>query len=41
MELLGLKSSGASRLLSNLVQANIIERCLVMEKENINSEVDV
>lgn len=26
MELLGLKSSGVSRLISNLVQADIIER---------------
>lgn len=41
MELLGLKSSGAYRLTSNLVQADIIELLFQNEKENINSEVDV
>ena len=37
MELLELKGSGASKLLSNLVQADIIEPDPVTEKENINS----
>jgi len=35
MELLQLKSSGASKLISNLVQSDM---CQVTEKENINSE---
>ena len=37
MELLELKASGASKLLSNLVQADIIEQYPVTEKGNINS----
>ena len=41
MEILGLKSSGASRLISNLLQADIIGRCLATGKENRDSEVDV
>ena len=36
MELLELKSSGASKLLANLTQAEIIEPYPVTEKENIN-----
>ena len=34
MELLELKASGASKLISNLVQADIISRYPVMEKED-------
>ena len=37
MELLELKGSGASKLLSNLVKADIIEPVSGHEKENINS----
>ncbi len=39
MELLGLKGSGASKLLSNLVQADIIEPVSGHGKGNINLEV--
>ncbi len=37
MELLELKGSGASKLLSNLVRRILLNQCPVMEKEDINS----